>query len=249
MPEPTSKKDKTVQSPVRAGQTGAQGQSLAPPAFQLKADPVVQRDEDPSAPSPATASVPNYQLQLPGLLGGNAGGVGSGLNLGLPQLQLGGPQVGPAQVAGAPQTGPVADGSETSPDLSPTEQPQFLQDDETVRNLRERLPLIGGLLPESALLSIWQVDPLTSTYEGQNGEDVNLWSQLSDEQIQEQMDIMRIMRERHPTQQGMDWGLNGQGVGGTYNYDDGDSTTFGVMPSTHDDTGDPIVRFGLDHRF
>lgn len=132
------------------------------------------------------------------------------LNLQLPQMQL----------------NPPTFGSDIDPDL--------MRRMALVQRLRNRTPLLGGLLSEEHILKLWHT-PSDSTYDWDNGESGRTWDLYGPEQMDEQMQIGQLLNEHYPEQPGWSWGVNGNGLGGTYNFNGGSTLDLGVMPHSPED--------------
>lgn len=132
------------------------------------------------------------------------------LNLQLPQMQL----------------TPPAFGTDVDPEL--------MRRMALVQRLRNRTPLVGGLLNEEQLLNLWHT-PSDSTYEWDNGESGRTWDLYGPEQMDEQMQIGQLLNQYYPEKPGWSWGVNGNGLGGTYNFQGGSTLDLGVMPHTPED--------------
>lgn len=238
---------------------------------QCKADPI-QREEGTATPpsgggstppantgtpptggtsagnnGPTLPPIPNFQLTPPSLLGGPGAGNQPGSMLGIPPLTLGNTPGAPG-TTGAPnlQLPPnfIPDNTNTPNPMGPQmsqEQQQAYQDWMLEQQLRSRLPFFGGMLPREWIFSMWQIAP-GSQYQFDNGESGNWYDILSDEQLEEQANIARIMNQDYPTPEGWRGGLNNYGLGGAYRFQQGNEFSFGLMPFSGDDERDPRDR-------
>jgi hypothetical protein len=246
-------KEKQQELQLKANDQEAPSKQLAPPPFQLKAEPLQMEDGKGGQQEMPPQLQTNFQLQPPGLTVPGAQQPG----LGIPSLQL--PQLG----GGAGLLGQGGVGSLLRPNLFPQMAPglapnmlqqpnQQEQDREFLRTLRQRFPLgAGRLLSDDAVLSLWQVDPLAAPWQDQDGNGrrnadgtpMTQWSQLGPREIDEQAQISRMIMERRHLNLGWAGPLNSQGLGASYQWADGRSFTFGARP-----TGDG-ARLGFDYRF
>jgi hypothetical protein len=253
---------------LQAPSSALPSKQLAPPPFQLKADPIQKQDAPTTQLTPPALST-GFQLQPP--------------SFGIPPLQmpsmvppLGGftPSLGigtltpPTSLRGGPLAAPLMPplGTGYAPMASPAPMSPMLplpsEDDHLfTQGLRNRMPGVGGILPLDATLSIWQVDPLAAPFTDANGgarqnpdgTPMTQWSQLGPEQIEEQMRISRMIADRRHLNLGLDGGFNGLGLGASYQWANGNSLTGGVMPTTDRNSTAPGglsgARLGIDYRF
>ena len=258
---------------LQSGEQEQPARQLTPPPFQLKADPIQREDgqdgQQQQQLPPALQT--NFQLQTPALgsslarpgFGFGMPGLSLAPGLGMPGLSpgMGTPGLAPLSpsLLSSPQVGPLA--PQANPALLNPAMNPANDDFAFMQGLRQRLPLVGGLLSTDATLGLWQVDPLAAPFQDQDGNarrnpdgsPMTQWSQLGPRELEEQMRISRMIAERRHLNLGWDGPLNGQGVGASYQWADGRSLSMGVMPTFNGDSTAPMgldgARLGVDYRF
>jgi hypothetical protein len=196
-------------------------------------DPKEKKNKELSTPRPALEEGSEAAPQLappsfmptagilPPHLGQMPMGTGPTLGPGPLNLSLSPQLMGPQYQLNPPQLG-----SNIDPDLM---RRMALMD-----RLRNRTPLVGGLLSEEQILRLWHT-PSDSTYEWDNGQSGRTWDLYGPEQMDEQIQIGEMLQQFYPIKPGWEWGVNGNGFGGTYNFENGNTLDLGVKPHSPED--------------
>lgn len=112
--------------------------------------------------------------------------------------------------------------------------PELMRRMALIQRLRQRTPLVGGLLSEEQILNLWHT-PSDSTYEWDNGESGHTWDLYGPEQMDEQIQIGEMLRQLYPIKPGWETGFNGNGLGGTQTFENGTSLDLGIKPHSPED--------------
>lgn len=143
----------------------------------------------------------------------------------------------------SPQLSPFAANPATP--MGPDIDPDLMRRMALIRSLRNRTPLVGGLLSEEQVLRLWHT-PSDSTYEWDNGESGRTWDLYGPEQMDEQIQIGEMLRQFYPVKPGWEWGVNGNGFGGTYNFENGNTLDLGIKPHSPEDYSREFPWMGED---
>lgn len=231
MPEKIQKKDKAQQQQLqfKASDQTMPFKQMAPPPFQLEADPI-QREENETQESQQTQQPSGYQLQLPGL--GMPGMLPPSL---LPPLA---PSLMPPGMLN-PQDDDFAFMQRLRRRLPGVG--SLLSDDATL-----------GLWQVDPLGAPFE-DQDGNARHNPDGSPMTHWNQLGPQELEEQMRISRMIAERRHLNLGWDGPFTSQGLGASHQWEDGRSLNMGLMPTFNEDSTLPMgvdgLRFGLDYRF